>query len=544
VGLKEERRAQLFPRLSEEQIHRIAAIGNRRQTREGEVLFDLGQTNRPFFVVLAGTVEIRASGEQQIVVHGAGEFTGELDMLTDRPSIVRGQVSSAGEVLELDRGQLHRLVQRDSEVSDVILRAFILRRMAIIQDQFGSVVIVGSRHSADTLRLKEFLSRNGEPYSSMDVEEGAGVEALLDRFRVGVAETPVVICHGTRVLKNPSNDELASCLGWEVACEPEAVHDVVVVGAGPAGLAAAVMAGSEGLDTLVLEASAPGGQAGSSSKIENYLGFPTGISGAALAGRATVQARKFGAGIAIPRQVESVDCRRPYSVQVEGHGAVRARTIVIASGARYRKLSLPNLARFEGNGVYYAATNIESNVCGGEEVIIVGGGNSAGQAAVFLARTARRVHVLVRREGLAATMSQYLIARIEQTPNITVHPRCEIVALEGDDQLERVRWREGGEREEAHAIRHVFSMTGAVPNTSWLKGCVALDEKGFVKTGPDVDPAERSAFPNRRSPYQFETSRPAIFAVGDVRASSIKRVASAVGEGSMCIQLVHRVLQE
>jgi thioredoxin reductase (NADPH) len=544
VGLKEERRAQLFPRLSDAQIGRIAAHAKRRPTSAGEILFDHGAINRPFFVVLGGTVEIRSSGDQQIVVHGAGEFTGELDMLSGRPSIVRGEVVSAGEVLELDHEQLRRLVQSDSEVSEVILRAFILRRMAIIQDQFGAVVVVGSRHSGDTLRLKEFLSRNAEPYSSMDVEDGAGVQALLDRFRVGVAETPVVICHGTRVLKNPSNDELASCLGWETSSEPESVHDVVVVGAGPAGLAAAVLAASEGLDTLVLESSAPGGQAGSSSKIENYLGFPTGISGAALAGRAAVQARKFGADIAIPRQVERVDCRRPYTIHVEGHGAVRARTIVIASGAQYRKLALPNLPKFEGVGVYYAATNIESNVCGSDEVIIVGGGNSAGQAAVFLARTARHVHVLVRREGLAATMSRYLITRIEQTPNITVHAQCEIEALEGDTWLERVRWRKRGDRVEEHAIRHVFSMTGAVPNTQWLGGCVALDGKGFVKTGPDVDPGELAPFPNQRRPYQFETSLPGIFAVGDVRSASIKRVASAVGEGSMCIQLVHRVLQE
>jgi thioredoxin reductase (NADPH) len=544
VGLKEERRAQLFPRLSDAQIHRIAAHGKRRRTRDGETLFERGQINRPFFVVLVGTVEIRSSANQQIVVHGAGEFTGELDMLTGRPSIVVGQVVSGGEVLELDHQQFRRLVQNDSDVSDVILRAFILRRMAIIQDQFGAVVIVGSRHSADTLRLKEFLSRNGEPYSSLDVEDGEAVQALLDRFQVGVAETPVVICQGTRVLRNPSNDELASCLGWEKSCDPDSIHDVVVVGAGPAGLAAAVLAASEGLETLVLESSAPGGQAGSSSKIENYLGFPTGISGGALAGRAIVQARKFGAEIAIPRQVERVDCSRPYTIQVEGHGAVRARTIVIASGAQYRKLSLPNLAKFEGAGVYYAATNIESNLCGGDEVIIVGGGNSAGQAAVFLARTVRHVHILVRRDGLAATMSRYLINRIEQTPNITVQAQCEIETLEGDSHLERVGWRERGGAVEDHSIRHVFSMTGAVPNTQWLDGCVALDEKGFVKTGPDIDSAELALFPNRRRPYQFETSRPAIFAVGDARSMSIKRVASAVGEGSMCIQLIHRVLQE
>jgi thioredoxin reductase (NADPH) len=325
------------------------------------------------------------------------------------------------------------------------------------------------------------------------------------------------------------------------------VRDLVVVGAGPAGLAAAVLAASEGLDTLVLEASAPGGQAGSSSKIENYLGFPTGISGGALAGRAVTQAQKFGAEIAIPRRVQRLGCeRRPYAVYLDGHGAVRGRAVIIASGVQYRKLAVPVLTRFEGVGIYYAATAIESNLCGQDEIIIVGGGNSAGQAAVFLAKTARHVYVLVRGDGLAASMSRYLVRRIEENRNITVHARTEIEGLEGNGHLERVRWRTRDQPAETHSIRHVFLMTGAVPNTGWLQGCIALDAKGFVKTGPDLSAEDLAGLsrPNGRAPFLLETNRPGVFAVGDVRASSVKRVASAVGEGSVCIQLVHRVLQE
>jgi thioredoxin reductase (NADPH) len=365
---------------------------------------------------------------------------------------------------------------------------------------------------------------------------------------VSVADVPLVICSETGAfLRNPSNEVLGEVLGWSATLDADRVRDLVIVGAGPGGLAAAVLAASEGLDTLVVESTAPGGQAGSSSKIENYLGFPTGISGAALAGRAVTQAEKFGADIAIPRRAARLDCdRRPYGVAMEGHGPVWARAVVIASGAQYRKLPLPNLATFEGLGVYYSATSIESKLCDGEELIVVGGGNSAGQAAVFLAQAAQRVHVLVRGGALGESMSRYLVRRIEETPNIRVHLATEIEALQGDRHLDRVRWREQGRAPEDHAIRHVFLMTGASPNTAWLKGCVALDDKGFVKTGPDLSAEDLAAVPRhtRRAPYLLETNRPAVFAVGDVRSGSAKRVASAVGEGSVCIQLVHRVLQE
>jgi thioredoxin reductase (NADPH) len=426
------------------------------------------------------------------------------------------------------------------------MRAFILRRVAAITHGQGEVAIVGSRFSADSLRLREFLSRNAEPYSWIDVDTDPGVQELLDRFRVTIADVPVVICRGVNVLRNPSNAELAECLGWGSSVECERVRDLVVVGAGPAGLAAAVYAGSEGLDTLVLEGNAPGGQAGSSSKIENYLGFPTGISGEALAGRAYSQAQKFGVEVAVLRRAVKLDCsRRPYTIHIHGHGQVRARAVVIASGVQYRKLPLADLARFEGAGIYYSATWVEQQLCTDCDAIVVGGGNSAGQAAVFLSQVTRHVHVLVRGPGLSDTMSRYLIRRIEDSPKITLHAHTEVEALEGDAHLEQIRWRTRGQEAETHPIRHLFLMTGASPNTQWLEGCVALDDKGFVKTGPELRPDELRGHPrpNGRAPYLLETSMPGVFAAGDARHGSTKRLASAVGEAAVAIQIVHEYLQ-
>ena len=552
MSLVEERRAQMLPRLSDAQLERIAAHGSRRRIQRGDILFERGQVHRPFFAVLSGSVAAVDPGDAgdargRFPPLDAGTFTGEFDLLTGRPSLHRGIVLADGEVIEVAYDQLRRLLQEDPELSELFMRAFILRRMAALEKGWGNVVLVGSRYSADTLRLREFLTRNGEPYGSLDVDADPNIQEVLDRFHVTVADVPVVICCGTHVLRNPSNDALADHLGWETALDEARVRDLVVVGAGPAGLAAAVLAASEGLDTLVLEASAPGGQAGSSSKIENYLGFPTGISGAALAGRGVNQALKFGAELAIPRRAGKLDCReRPYTLHVDGHAAVRTRVVVIASGVQYRKLALANLAQFEGAGVYYAATSIEAKVCGSETIIIVGGGNSAGQAAVFLASTARHIHLLVRGDGLAASMSRYLIRRIEEAPNITLHAGTEITALVGDAHLERVTWQTRGRSPETQDVRHLFCMTGAAPNTSWLRDCVALDDKGFVKTGPDLSSPDLGGAvrPNGRAPLLFETSRPGVFAVGDVRATSVKRVASAVGEGPVCVELVHRVLHE
>jgi thioredoxin reductase (NADPH) len=546
-----QRREQMFPTLSAAQIDRIARHGVVRRVRHGELLFDQGGEGVSFFVVTKGSVEIvqpRDGREDLITVHDAGQFTGETNMLTGRRSLARARVVEDGEVLELGGDALRAMVQTDPELSELLMRAFILRRVSLIARGLGDVVLVGSHHSPATLRLREFLMRNGHPHAYLDVERDADVQGLLDRFGIGVEDVPVLICRGELVLRNPTLEQVADCLGLNAAIDVGVVRDVLVVGAGPAGLAAAVYAASEGLDVLVLETHAPGGQAGSSSKIENYLGFPTGISGQALAGRAFTQAEKFGARVAIARSAAKLLCeRRPFAVRLSTGDVVHARAVVIASGAQYRKLPLPRLAAFEGAGVYYAATPMEAQVCEGEEVVIVGGGNSAGQAAVFLAGAARQVHVLVRAGGLADSMSRYLIRRIDENPRITLHVRTEIDALEGEHHLEGVRWRSNTTGEvETRRIRHVFLMTGAVPNTVWVGGCMALDDKGFVKTGSDLTAHELAAarWPLARSPYLLETSQPGIFAVGDVRAGSVKRVASAVGEGSICVQLVHKTLAE
>jgi thioredoxin reductase (NADPH) len=427
------------------------------------------------------------------------------------------------------------------------MRAFILRRAELVAAGVGDVVLIGSTHSADTLRIKEFLMRNGHPYSYIDLERDADVQNLLDSFHIAASEIPVVICQGQVELRNPSNHQIADCLGFNESIDQTHLRDLVIIGAGPSGLAAAVYGASEGLDVLVLETSSPGGQAGSSSRIENYLGFPTGISGQELAGRAYLQAQKFGAKILIAKGTRLVCDSKPYAVEVENGARIPARTVVIATGAEYRRPPLKNLSQFEGAGVYYGATFVEAQLCIGEEVIVVGGGNAAGQAAVFLAETTKRVHMLVRSAGLAESMSRYLIRRIEETATIVIRQHTEIVAIEGGDHLESVRWRNSqtGQTEE-HKISHVFVMTGAAPNTRWLDGCVALDAKGFIKTGPDLSPENLStaSWPLTRSPYLLETSLPGVFAVGDVRGGSLKRVASAVGEGSIAISFVHKVLQE
>jgi thioredoxin reductase (NADPH) len=542
---------RMFPTLTAEQIARIAAHGHLRRMQSGEVLIEAGRPVVPFFVITAGRVEaVLSSGtaETLIAVHGPGQFTGEVNMLSGRPALVRTRAIEAGEAIEMDREHLLALVQTDSQLSEIIMRAFILRRVELIAHGLGDVVLVGSNHCSGTLGVKEFLTRNGHPYAYIDLDRDADVQVLLDRFHVSAADVPVLICRGEVVLRNPTNQEIADCLGFNDAIDQSQIRDVIIVGAGPAGLAAAVYAASEGLDVLVLETNAPGGQAGSSSKIENYLGFPTGISGQALAGRAYTQAQKFGAKMVIAKGAKQLACeRKPYAIEIDDSLRVPARTIIIATGAAYRKPSLENLSRFEGAGVYYGATFMEAQLCRGEEVVVVGGGNSAGQAAVFLGQTTKRVHMLVRSSGLAESMSRYLIRRIEQNPAIVLRTNTEIVALEGSDHLERVSWRHAQTGDiETHDIRHIFLMTGAVPSTQWLDGCVALDAKGFIKTGSDLsqDDLATAHWPLARAPHLLETSLPGVFAVGDVRGGNIKRVASAVGEGSIAISFVHRALHE
>src|ERR671938_531605 len=427
---------KIFPKLTPAQIDRIAAHGRIRSVQPGEVLIEQGDTSVPFFVVITGEVEIVrpfVAYETLVTIHGYGEFTGEVNMLSRRRSLVRARATKPGKVIELDHQQMLGLVQTDAELSDILMRAFILRRVELIAAGVGDIVLIGSTHSAGTLRIKEFLMRNGHPYSYIDLEHDPDVQNMLDSFQFSASEIPVLVCRGQTVLRNPGNQQIADCLGFNESIDQTQVRDLIVIGAGPSGLAAAVYGASEGLDVLVLETSSPGGQAGSSSRIENYLGFPNGISGQELAARAYFQAQKFGAQVLIAKGTRLACERKPYVVEVENGTRIQTRTIVIATGEEYRRPPLKNLSSFEGSGVYYGATFVEAQLCSGEEVIVVGGGNSAGQAAVFLGETVKRVNMLVRSAGLAESMSRYLIRRIEYTPTIILRPHTEIVELEGSD---------------------------------------------------------------------------------------------------------------
>ena len=534
------RAEQTFPSLSEEMATRIAAYGKEDRLTKGQVVFQRGERGVDFFFVLEGAIEIYETDlhdQPRIVrVHGVGEFTGELHLFNDRQTLVSARAGMNSRVVRVKRVDFRRMVSTESDIGEIMMRAFILRRVGLIRHAQGGVVLVGPGHAADTLRLQRFLTRNAYPHKLYDTDADADARGFLNCFELTSDQLPVVIAAGDKVLRNPPNTELADELGLTECLNPNEVYDVAVVGAGPAGLAAAVYAASEGLMTVVIEGMAPGGQAGTSSKIENYLGFPTGISGMALAGRAQVQAQKFGARLSISRAVKHLDCNvQPYRVQLDGDRSVQARAVVVATGARYRKLDVENYRKFEGQGIHYAATAMEANLCAGEEVIVVGGGNSAGQAAVFLSRTVKHVHILVRANGLAATMSDYLIQRIDSSPRITLHSHTEIVGFGGDNVLQSVTWQHRETRASAtHPIRNVFVMIGAEPNTEWLNGCLALDNKGFVETGQDVG--------GRALTSPYATSKPGVFAVGDVRAGSVKRVASGVGEGSVVVAAIHQYL--
>jgi thioredoxin reductase (NADPH) len=533
----------MFPALTDAQIGRLCAFGENRRVAAGEIVFDQGDASHGVFVVLEGSIEVVnvTKGHEGVMraLH-RGEFTGEVNQLSGRRSLVRCRAGEASKLLEIARADLRRVMQNDAELGEILLRAFMLRRVYLIAHSVGDAVLIGSSHSADTLRLQSFLARNGHPHTYLDVERDPDVQIMLDQFEIKLADIPVLICRSDLVLRNPTNAEAAACFGLNAGIDEGGVYDLIVIGAGPSGLASAVYGASEGLNVLVVESTAPGGQAGSSSRIENYLGFPNGISGQDLARSAFVQAEKFGANIAVARSARGLKCARPpYTVDLDDGGAVQGRSIIIAAGAQYRKLNLPNLAHFEGAGVYYGATAVEASMCSGQTVAVVGGGNAAGQAAVFLSSVARRVYLLVRGPGLVESMSRYLISRIEACPEITQKTWTQIQALEGGAYLERIHWRntETG-LEETEEIQHLFIMTGADPNTSWLRGCLALDSNQFIKTGADVE----TEWKLPRPPYLLETSLPGVFAVGDVRAGSLKRVAAAVGEGSMAVQFVHKVL--
>jgi thioredoxin reductase (NADPH) len=534
------REGQTFPRLSADMARRVARYGTEELLKAGDIVFERGQRSVDFFLMLDGSIEIfdtEDHGRLTVLnVHHARQFTGEMDLFNDRQILVSGRAGADSRVVRIKRASFRHLVTGEPDIGEILMRAFILRRVGFIRHAQGGVVLIGPGHGGDTLRLQRFMTRNGYPHRQFDTEHDPDAGGFLDCFELKPDQLPVLILPGDIVLRNPSNAMLADALGLTETLDPDLIYDVAVVGAGPAGLAAAVYAASEGLSTIVLESTAPGGQAGTSSKIENYLGFPTGISGQALAGRAQAQAQKFGARLAIARAVTGLDCEtRPYRLTLDGRLTVKACAVVVATGARYRRLDLDNFAKYEGQGIHYAATAMEAQLCRGEEVAVIGGGNSAGQAAVFLSRTVRHVHVVVRGSGLAATMSDYLVQRIENSPSITVHPYSEVSALAGDTYLRQVTLtnRNSGAIE-THPIANLFLMIGAEPNTEWLNGCLTLDAKGFVRTGRD---AEGKAL---ASP--FATTKAGIFAVGDVRSGSVKRVASSVGEGSVVVQAIHQFL--
>ena len=546
------REAETFPRLPDEQVEAVSSFGTVEDLPDGTALFTRGERSVDFFLVLSGAVEIVDDGgaeDEVVTVHGEHQFTGELDLLQDRKILVTGRTRGETTVARLDRPAFRRMLVAEPDVATVVMRAFILRRAGFLAHDQAGVTLVGSPKDARTLRLGQFMSRNGHPFLTVDVDdEQAAAEARsrLEGRGVTLEDCPVVLYGTDGALVDPTLTELAENLGIAEELDPQEVYDVGVVGAGPGGLAAAVYAASEGLSTVVLEEEAPGGQASTSSRIENYLGFPLGLSGQDLAARAQVQAQKFGARIVVPRHVR---CLRkaetpgvdPYVLDLEDGASVRARTVVIATGARYRRLrQLEDLERFEGAGVHYAATAVEAALVGDGDVVVVGGGNSAGQAAIFLSRHARHVHVLVRGDGLASSMSSYLSDRVEASSRISVHPHVEVRGLHGERFLEGVTVVNNSTDEEStYDVSGLFLMLGAAPVTDWLDGAVATDEKGFVQTGPAIP---EGAYEGEGEPTIFETSLPGVYAVGDVGSASVKRVASAVGQGSVVVSSVHERL--
>ena len=536
-----------FPRLNALQVDALRARGRVRDVAAGETMWAEGERGFAFFVVLDGEMEIvDPSGDEvrRVALHLPGEFSGDVDMLSGRTSLVRGRMLTPGRVLELDSAGLRRVIGDIPEISELLLRAFLMRRRLLIGGGYRGMQIIGSRFSPNAHHLREFCSRNNIPYTWVDVEQDPQAEELLCRFQVQPEQTPIVIGRGGEMLTNPDVGELARYMGLDAHVAEGELFDLVIVGAGPAGLAASVYASSEGLRVLTVDADAAGGQAGTSSRIENYLGFPAGISGPELARNALLQAQKFGARISVPQRAVRLGLQGGMRVVTLDDGTrLTTRCVLVASGAEYRTLDLPNVRQLEGAGLYYAATEMEARMCGGEEVVIVGGGNSAGQAAMYLSRHARNVHVVIRGDDLGKSMSRYLVDRVERTPNIQVHREAEVSGLEGGDTLREVRLRQPSTGAETVIhTRALFLFIGARPRTDWLSGCVRLDRHGFVLTGDAVagDEDHAESWKNAgRAPFFLETSLPGVFAAGDVRAGSVKRVASAVGEGSMAVSFVH-----
>jgi len=541
--------AVAFPKLSEAQIAELGrwAGATTRRFRAGETLFRVGDRDFRFFVVKSGEVEIiDETGDQPktIVVHHPGSFTGDVNHLTGNPAVVTGIARTDCEVYEISDKALREILNQDPRLSDIILQAFIARRQLLRESAgFTGLRVIGSRYSKDTFRIRDFLTKNRVLFTWLDLEGDPSVAQLLQQFGVTESETPIVACARMLLLRNPSNRELAEEIGIRRPVE-QTVYDLAIVGSGPAGLAAAVYGASEGLNTVVLESTAPGGQAGSSMRIENYLGFPTGITGSELADRAVLQADKFGARVSIPTPVIKLSFDQVYSVLgLEGGETVVAKCLLIATGAEYRRLGVEGCERFEGNGVYYAATPNEAQMCRNSDVVLVGGGNSAGQAAVYLSQNARKVLLLIRGDDLCKSMSAYLAHRIMNTPNIEVLRNTLVVRMSGDDSLSTVEIvnNQTGEKQTLKTSA-VFSFIGATPRTDWLPPEIEKDDKHFVRTG--ITLGDSPQWKLKRQPFLLETSRAGVFAAGDVRSGSVKRVASAVGEGSMSVQFVHEYLKE
>ena len=533
----------MFPTLSAEEIERMRRFGEPRSFTPGEALARVGELAPGLIIILAGEVDVfQTEGGRRslIVTHGPGSFMGELAQLGGRPALVDAIASAPVDAIVIAPAQLRALLIAEAELGERIMRALILRRMGLLETGAGGPIIVGSADNADVLRLENFLARNGHPHQRLDPEADSCGKVLVERFHVSADDLPIVVCPNGKMLRNPTEEDVARCVGLISPLDPDHTHDVVVVGAGPAGLAAAVYAASEGLSVLVLDCRAFGGQAGASARIENYLGFPTGVSGMALMGRAYNQATKFGAEIVIPceakhLELHNADCGS-FVLRLGSDERIKARTVVLACGARYRRLNVPNICDFEMSSVHYWASPLEGNLCSRQEVALVGAGNSAGQAVVYLASRAKKVWLLARGGSLEASMSRYLIDRIRGLANVEVLLHAEVTGLEGSDgRLDAIRWRSNG-REERCELHHLFLFIGADPNTDWLRNSgVVLDGKGFVLTGPDL---------NGAGSKPLETSRHGIFAIGDVRSGSVKRVAASVGEGAQVVAAIHAYLAD
>jgi thioredoxin reductase (NADPH) len=543
--IMEARRDQMFPKLTATEIEHLRRFGEVRSYSARDYLSRAGEVAAGMFVILSGEVlssQHDALGRQEtIATHGPGNFTAELATLSGRPSLADNVAQTAVKAIVVPPSKLREVMVAEAELGERIMRAFILRRVVLIQSGFGGPVVLGHASDRDVLRLSNFLARNGYPYKNLDPDTDENAKALVERFHVDPSQLPIVLCPNGQMLRNPAESELAHCLGTIRPVDPGKIYDVAIVGAGPAGLAAAVYGASEGLSVIVLDSRAFGGQAGASARIENYLGFPTGISGLSLMARAFNQAQKFGVDMSIPDEAlrlrDDTSARSAFLLDTSDGEAIRASAVVVASGARYRRLDIANLDEFEGSHVHYWASPLEARLCANQEVALVGAGNSAGQAAVYLASHVAKVSMLVRGASLEATMSHYLVERINAQPNIEILVDSEISKLEGEPgALTAIRWRRRSTGEETRRpIRHVFLFIGAEPNTDWLKSCrVEVDAKGFVCTSAELG----------RAASLLETSRPGIFAIGDVRSGSVKRVASAVGEGAQVVAAIHAYLAD